>query len=307
MFPLIEPVRRTSRSTPDYVEGRARWEPIYEVTQTKGDGETHPFLSPNDEFADFETWDKANLDHDARPTTTDMLESEYARSALKNGLELEQVRDQPVQVRDGRLDRQPHRPRDAVEEDNFFGKMTPMEPGIRQSGSPMAFMQRATSASHHGMGGRASGYTAVWATENTREAIFDAMERRETYATTGPRMVVRLFGGWDFVAEDATEPHPAASATPGACRWAAICATRPEGSRRRPSSSPRCATRSAPTSTAPDRQGLDRRRWRTFRSRSTTSPGRTTASPARMASCPPVGSTVDVENATWPTPSARPN
>ena len=90
---------------------RARkWEPLYEVTQIKGDGETHPFLSPNDEFANFERWDKGNLDLSV-PKKPEMLQFEYARAALKNGLMLEQrARHQPLQVRHDRLDRLAHRP-----------------------------------------------------------------------------------------------------------------------------------------------------------------------------------------------------
>ena len=88
MFPMVEAFT-ASRSTAAYVETRAKWEPLYEATQTKGDGEAHPFLSPNDEFADFELWDKGNLDGSVAKKK-EMLEFEYARSALKNGLKLEQ-------------------------------------------------------------------------------------------------------------------------------------------------------------------------------------------------------------------------
>ena len=93
----------------NYVESRARWEPMYEVTQIKGDGETHPFLSPDDAFADYETWDAGNLDL-SEAKTDEMLQYEYAREALKNGLLLEkQPRHQSLQVRPDRLDRQPYR------------------------------------------------------------------------------------------------------------------------------------------------------------------------------------------------------
>ena len=206
MFTLIEPVDKQPMDA-EYARNRARWEPIYEVTQMKGDGETHPFLSPNDEFADYETWDKANLAV-TQPTTTDMLEFMYARSALKNGLALEQeLGANPYKFgMIGSTDS--HTGLAGVEEENFFGKVASMEPNAERLRRP--FMQQ---------GGitimewevAASGYAAVWATENTREAIFDAMERREVYATTGPRMVVRLFGGWDFLPEDAQSRTPSAT------------------------------------------------------------------------------------------------
>ena len=87
MFPIVESFtgKKIDR---EYAESRMRWEPLYEVTQIKGDGETHPLLSPNDEFANFEKWDKANLDL-SELKKPEMLEFEYARSALKNGLKLE--------------------------------------------------------------------------------------------------------------------------------------------------------------------------------------------------------------------------
>ena len=93
----------------DYATSRMRWEPIYEVTQSKGDGEAHPALSLNDEFSDFETWDKGSFGPGQH--TPDMLPREYAREALKRGLKYEAAaRRQPVQVRDGRIDQFPHRP-----------------------------------------------------------------------------------------------------------------------------------------------------------------------------------------------------
>lgn len=188
-----------------YAESRARWEPLYEATQMKGDGETHPFLAPNDEFADYETWDKGNLNL-TEVKTPDMLEFEYARSALKNGLALEpELGTNPYKFGlIGSTDA--HTGLAAVEEENFFGKVTTMEPSAERTQRPfmvqgdLNIMEWAVTS---------SGYAAVWATENTREAIFDAMERRETYATTGPRMVVRLFGGWDFAPEDAHNRLPA--------------------------------------------------------------------------------------------------
>ncbi len=204
MFPIVESFtgKRIDR---EYAETRARWEPLYEATQIKGDGETHPFLSPNDEFANYETWDKGNLDLSALKTP-EMLEFEYARSALKNGLKLEQeLGTNPYKFgMVGSTDA--HTALAAVEEDNFFGKTSSSEPSPERATHPFAKMPKATIM---GWEQTASGYAAVWATENTRESIFDAMQRKETYATTGPRMLVRFFGGFDFEAKDASNRMPA--------------------------------------------------------------------------------------------------
>ncbi len=194
MFPMIESFtgKKIDR---EYAENRARWEPLYETTQVKGDGETHPFLSPNDEFADFEKWDKGNLDM-SEEKKKEMLEFEYARSALKNGLKLEEelgINPYKFGVV-GSTDS--HTALAAVEEENFFGKHSGAEPG--KDRATHVFVKGPTGKVIMGWEQSAAGYAAVWATENTREALFDAMKRRETYATTGPRMVVRLFGGWDF-------------------------------------------------------------------------------------------------------------
>jgi len=205
MFPIVEtfdkPVDR------GYAETRARWERLYETTQTKGDGEAHPYLSPNDEFANFEKWDKGNLDGSAAKTR-DMLEFEYARAGLKHGLALEQkLGVNPYKF--GLIgSSDAHTGLTAMEEENFFGKTTPQEPSPARL--PATFVANAKSGvkiMDWEVG--AAGYAAVWATENTRDAIFDAMKRRETYATTGPRMAVRFFGGWDFDAKDAHSRSPA--------------------------------------------------------------------------------------------------
>jgi hypothetical protein len=192
----------------DYAATRARWEPLYEMTQTKGTGEAHPFLSPNDEFANFELWDKGNLDGSASKTK-DMLEFEYARSGLKSGLKLEAALGaNPFKF--GMIgSSDAHTGLAAVEEDNFFGKTAPQEPSPERM--TKAFFDNAkTGVKIMDWEVGASGYAAVWATENTREAIFDAMKRRETYATTGPRMIVRFFAGWDFAPADASNRLPAA-------------------------------------------------------------------------------------------------
>ena len=191
----------------DYVQARAKWGPFYEWPQIKGDGEAHPFLSPNDEFADFETWDKGNLDA-SQPKTNSMLAGDYARSALKNGLKLEaKLGTNPYKFgMVGSSDA--HTGLAAMEEENFFGKTTPQEPSPeRMFASFMDNPKTGIKIMDWEVG--ASGYAAVWAQENTRESIWDAMERKETYATTGSRLLVRFFGGWDFDAADAETRNPA--------------------------------------------------------------------------------------------------
>jgi hypothetical protein len=207
MFPMIESFTNKPVDK-EYVEQRSRWERLYEATQTKGDSETHSALSPNDEFANFERWDFGNLDGSVSKTP-DMLPFEYARSALRNGLKLEaELGTNPYKFgMVGSSDA--HTGLAAMEEDNFFGKTTPQEPSperisavfINNSKTKIRVMDWQVSA---------SGYAAVWANENTRESIWDAMQRKETYATTGSRMAVRLFGGWDFEPADAETRNPAA-------------------------------------------------------------------------------------------------
>jgi len=206
MFPVIEAFgKKVDR---EYAETRAKWERLYETTQTKGTGEAHPFLSPNDEFANFEIWDKGNLDGSVAKTK-DMLEFEYVRSALKNGLKLEaQLGVNPYKF--GLIgSSDSHTGLTAMEEDNFFGKTAPQEPSPERM-TKAFFDNPKTGVKVMDWEVSASGYAAVWATENTREAIFDAMMRHETYATTGPRMIVRFFGGFDFEPKDAYNRLPAA-------------------------------------------------------------------------------------------------
>jgi hypothetical protein len=206
MFPTIEAFGK--KIDREYAETRAKWERLYEVTQTKGTGEAHPYLSPNDEFANFELWDKGNLDGSVAKKRA-MLEFEYARSAYKNGLKLEQLLGiNPYKFGlVGSSDA--HTGLAAMEEDNFFGKTTPQEPSPeRLTKTFIHNEQTGVTVMDWEVG--ASGYAAVWATENTRAAIWDAMERRETYATTGTRMIVRFFGGWNFEPVDANNRMPAA-------------------------------------------------------------------------------------------------
>jgi len=205
MFPLVNPVGDQPLDR-RYAERRDRWEKLYEVTQMKGDGEAHPFLSPNDEFADFGTWDKGNLNLSVLKTD-DMLAGEYAREGLKYGLQLEaELGTNPFKFgMVGATDS--HTGLSTADDDNNFGKTSAMEPNPDRMTHPFAMFGDVAIMGWETL---ASGYQAVWATENTRVAIFDAMERKETYATTGPRMLVRFFGGWDFEAADATTRQPAA-------------------------------------------------------------------------------------------------
>ncbi len=190
--------RRINR---DYAERRARWEPLYEVTQQKGDAEAHPFLSPNDEFADFETWDRANIN--LVPKTNDMLEYEYARSALKIGLEQEQkLGANPFKFGlIGSTDS--HTILSTTREDNYFGKVAATEPSAERGEHWLVTPNEDNAQyAYRGYDYSAAGLAAVWARENTRESLFDAMQRKEVYATTGSRISVRVFGGWDFQADE---------------------------------------------------------------------------------------------------------
>jgi hypothetical protein len=188
-----------------YAEQRSHWERIYEATQIKGDGEAHPFLSPTDEFAAFERWDKGNLDL-SELKKNEMLVYEYARSALRNGLKLENdLGVNPYKFgMIGSTDS--HTGLATAEQDDFFGKATNSEPSPTRATHPWL---KHDDQVIMGWEQVASGYAAVWATDNTREAIFDALQRKEAYATTGPRMAVRFFGGWDFEAKDAKTRMPA--------------------------------------------------------------------------------------------------
>jgi hypothetical protein len=190
-----------------YVEQRAKWEPMYEITQIKGDGEAHPFLSPDDEFADYETWDAGNLDL-TEAKTNEMLQYEYGREALKNGLLLgARFGTNPYKFGlVGSTDS--HTALATAEEDNFFGKHTGTEPSPERMSHVFA---ETKNGKIDGWESVASGLAAVWATENSREAIFDAMARREVYGTTGPRMMVRFFGGWYYTPDDLNSRNPAFS------------------------------------------------------------------------------------------------
>ena len=186
--------------TAEYARRRAKHEPIVEVTQIKGDSESHPFLSRNDEFASFGDagWELGNLTMGIDKKDSDFA-GEYVREALKRGLAIEaKTGVNPYKLgMIGSTDS--HTALATGDENNFFGKHTGNEPNGKRA---MEGQNLGTRAGRFGWQYLAGGYAAVWAKANTREAIFDAMMRREVYATTGPRMKVRLFGGWDFAEAD---------------------------------------------------------------------------------------------------------
>lgn len=181
-----------------YVKKRIKWEPLYEITQIKGDGEAHPFLSPNDEFADFENWDFGNLDLTVAKTN-DMLVNEYGRSALKLGLKLKnELGTNPYKFGlIGSTDS--HTTLATADDNNFFGKATNVEPSPERWKHKFMETDQGVIMTWQTV---ASGYAAVWARENTRTALWDAMKRKETYATTGPRIQIRFFGGFDYSESD---------------------------------------------------------------------------------------------------------
>ena len=277
----------------NYVQRRTKWEPLYEVTQIKGDGETHRLLSPDDEFADFETWDIGGIDGSV-PKTVDMLPGEYAREALKTGLLLERSGiGNPFKFgMIGSTDS--HTSLATADDDNFFGKFAELEPRKERMYDVILDDEGGTIK---GYGQTSSGYAAVWAHENTRASIFEAMERRETYATTGPRMNLRFFGGWDFTDKDAKGDFVKAGYTRGVPMGGDLHA----------------ATRGAPSfivaaTKDPEGANLDRvqviKGWVDSTGKAhervydvAVSDGRTIGADGRART--PVGNTVDVESATW--------
>ena len=190
--------------TREYAEKRMRWEPLHEMTQIKGDEETHPLLSPEDEFADYENWDVANLDGSAAKKD-EMLQNEYARSALKLGLKLgKKLGANPYKFGLNAAS-DTHTALATTREENYFGKYQSTEPSadrhnneVIPSDDPALRIYTSQEV--------ASGLTAAWVRENTRGEIFGAMKRKEVYATTGTRIRVRLFAGWDFDANEVSSP-----------------------------------------------------------------------------------------------------
>ncbi len=204
-----------SALTAGWARMRSRWEPLYEVTQFKGDSETHPILSPTDEFADFETWNNwagetlnpgeirccPDWDPSEQP---ERKKAEYARSALKQGLD-QQVKLGVNPFKFGLIgSTDSHTSLATADNDNFWGKFTTSAPSRTRMGKPFHTSAAWNLPLQWETG--AAGYAGVWAVANTREALFAAMKRKEVYATTGPRMTVRFFGGWAFSSEDALRP-----------------------------------------------------------------------------------------------------
>ena len=172
----------------DYARRRIKWEPIVEVTQIKGDSETRSDFSPEDEFADFE-----NYDHYIQQGKSKYKSStaDYIRPALKKGLTIEQdIGVNPYKFGlIGSTDA--HSGLSSAEEGNFWGKMA-------KDSTPETKERVGSVSSSNGWNMSASGLAAVWAKENTREAIYAAFKRKEVYATSGPRLRVQMFAGWDF-------------------------------------------------------------------------------------------------------------
>jgi hypothetical protein len=268
--------------TQEYALTRSRWEPICEVTQIKGDGESHPLLSPDDEFAGFEPF-RAYFGLE-KVGSQEQNASSYARSALKLGLGMEaELGGNPFMFGlIGSTDS--HTALATADEDNFWGKLAVNEPSRFRAASQWQYA--------------ASGYAAVWAHENTGASLFAAMKRREVYATTGPRMIVRFFGGWDFTAEDAVRPDLARVGYTGGVPMGG------ELSRARPGKSPSFLIGAWKD---PDGAHLDRvqviKGWRATSGELhekiydvALSDGRT---PQESGAVEPVGSTVDVDNASY--------
>jgi hypothetical protein len=189
MFDMVDSAGRTISA--EYARMRIRWEPVVEATQVKGTSEVNPELSPNDEFADFEIRRKL-----LTGTPTPASKGAYIRSALLRGLEIEQSTGaNPYKF--GLIgSSDSHTGLSSVEENDFLGKLAldALPQQRYRPSAPVIFPAWEMSA---------SGIAGVWATANTREAIAAAIKRKEVYATTGPRISLRVFGGYSFAASDA--------------------------------------------------------------------------------------------------------
>ena len=285
------------RMTREYAERRIKWEPLHEMSQMKGDEETHPLLSPDDEFADFETWDVANIGGNV-PKTPDMLQYEYARSALKLGLEIgERIGVNPfkhgmVAATDT------HTGLATSREENYFGKYQHTEPSPDRWGHEVIPAEDPTLRIITAQEG-AQGLMAVWARDNTRGDLFNSMRRKEVYATTGTRIRVRVFAGWDFEPVDVTTPDFAAKGYRNGVPMGGDLRDAPDGS------APRFLVRALRD---PDGANLDRvqiiKGWLDDEGEAqeriydiAVSDGRAIGPDGRARQ--PVGSTVDLETATY--------
>jgi len=175
-----------------YATERMRNEPLVEITQYKGTSETHPALAPNDEFADFELWNTTV----GAAIPVEPVPGSYVRNAYGRGLAIEaKVGVNPYKFGVvGATDS--HDASSATEENNFTGGHGNADatPQIRLHGQASTLVTSNLRFS-------ASGLTGVWAESNTRESIFDALRRKETFATTGPHIRVRFFGSANFPAD----------------------------------------------------------------------------------------------------------
>jgi hypothetical protein len=196
-----------------YATRRMKWEPLYEVIQPKGATEAHPLLSTDDEFADYYVWDKGDFGFAAK--TKDMLPGEYARAAFKRGLE-QQAKLGVNPFKFGLVGGTDiHNSLSTTGEENYIGHFAGVEPGAGQKrleglliGDRRPNNDGSLNMPH--WRAPAAGLTAVWARENTRGALWDSMERKEVYATSGTRPLVRVFAGWDFQADEVHRPDFAA-------------------------------------------------------------------------------------------------
>lgn len=183
--------------TAEYARKRMLWEPIAEVTQIKGDSETHPLLSPEDEFADFETYEFYIQQQWSKYKAS---KADFIRPALLRGLGLEQkVGVNPYKFGlIGSTDA--HSGLASAEETNFWGKMARDSTPETKKSTPVG---DNGGKSANGWNMAAQGLAAVWADDNTRDDIYSAFKRKEVYSSSGPRIALRVFAGWDFSAEDA--------------------------------------------------------------------------------------------------------
>ncbi len=295
---MFEPVDFTGKPlTKDYAERRARFEFLQEMMQTKGNSETHPLLSPNDEFANYGVagWEYGNLTLEGKPLSREMMPTNYLRSGLLQGL----MHEQKLGVNPFKFGfiggTDIHNSLTAIEEDNFYGKHVNQEPSpIRWEHISKQGFGKTRYTWHY----TAAGYAAVWATDNTREALWDAMKRKEVYATSGTRMTVRLFGGWDFNADDARSRYLAEAGYAKGVPMGGDLRTAPAG---------KAPTFLVAALKDPIGGNLDRiqivKGWVDAAGKSyeriydvAWSGNR---KPGKNGKVPPVGDTVDVERATW--------